>query len=637
MCGICGKVTFGENPPPVNFELIQSMTNSLVHRGPDNAGYYIHKNIGLGFRRLKIIDLVTGDQPITNEDGSIQLIFNGEIYNYQILRSQLINKGHVFSTSTDTEVIIHAYEEYGTKFVNYLRGMFAIALWDPKNDVLILARDRLGKKPLFFSFSSSYLIFASEIKAILQDRQVNRELDLCGIDMFLTYKYIPAPHSIIKSLKKVMPGSILICDLKTRSIRQEVYWEIDISNKRQINEFEAIEELRSKLDEAVKYRMISDVPIGALLSGGIDSSIIVSLMAKNSTGPINTFSIGFDEKDYNELDAARSVADRYRTTHHEIILKPDVMEILPDIVWYLDEPMADSSVVPTYYVCQAARQNVTVVLNGDGGDECFGGYNSYRAIKLDYYYGLLPDKVRHGFIDPVILKSSNVKSDLYLLSRLSRFVQSSYLPLPNKFLRWMQLFNNDQRLSLYRPEVMENFGKVLETDQPSENYLLDKFEAYAGCPSDIDKVTAVDLNTYLPGDLLVKMDRMSMANSIEARSPLLDQEIVEWSVSLPDSYKIKLLNGKYILKQAFKNDLPPALLRRKKHGFGIPINKWLRTDLHAFSKEIIFDKSSIVLELFNEGLIRDMIAAHKAGHIDCSQEIWSLMVFSLWYEKVIKQ
>jgi len=631
MCGIVGIYNFGNNRP-VDKTVLKKMCDVLRHRGPDDEGFYlssqVHKStslqIGLGIRRLAVIDLETGHQPIHNEDKTIWIVLNGEIYNYQTLSETLRAKGHCFYTKTDTETVIHLYEEYGTDCLKYLRGMFAFALWDAREEKLFIARDRVGKKPLVYTEKDGCFYFASEIKALLEIPGLEKEINLGAIDLFLTYQYIPSPITIFKKIKRLPPASFLICT-KMRIERIEKYWDLDFRKKLKISFTKACEQIKNILTESTKLRLISDVPLGAFLSGGHDSSIIVGLMAKNLTKPVKTFSIGFLEEDFSELKYARIVAKHFSTDHTEIIVQPKMTEILPKLIWYYDQPFADTSIIPSYYVAQATRKYVTVALNGDGGDENFCGYLRYPAIKLasmfpfeifgsDFYQNL-------GRLIPLVETTLST----HKLRYLRRFFTALGESAPVRNVLWHCFFTNELKDFIY-----SDFMK-LEIKKNAYDYLVNTYHL-AKAKDLIDKISYTDITTYLPEDLLVKMDIAGMANSLEARSPFLDHQLIEFTASIPSNWKLKGITTKYILKKTFEDFLPKEILQRGKQGFGLPIGKWLRDDLNEFVKSILFSEKAQRRKCFNWQNIKILVNRHLEGKEDHGYRLWALVVLELWHK-----
>ncbi len=623
MCGICGFVQSGSHACPVEREQLHSMAQTLEHRGPDSEGFYVSPDrvAGFGFRRLSIIDLSTGDQPIANEDGTLWVVFNGEIYNFRELRHTLESKGHVFHTQADTETIVHAYEEYGPDCVLHLRGMFAMAVWDEKRRRLFLARDRLGKKPLFYAATASGFYFASELKALLAIDSLPRELDSEGLDLYLTYGYIPAPWSILRVARKLPPAHWFLLDVESGTQRFERYWQPRYLPKQALGRAEACEQLKSQLTEAVRLRLMSDVPLGALLSGGLDSSLVVALMAQLSGRPVKTFTIGFEEDRYDERPYARLVAQRYGTEHHELVVRPNAAEVLPKLVWHLDEPMADSSALPTYYVAQMARQHVTVVLNGDGGDEIFGGYRHYRTILNVARFGQLPGSFRNGIAKPLF----NWGYQLIRarpLQRAYRMAEQADWPAWAVHEQRMLMFGRAARERLYR-----DGSHLLDRE-----YLRETYEQFDGCGR-LDTMLQADLLTVLPGDLLVKMDRMSMAHSLEARSPLLDQQVVEFAAQLPELFKIEGNRTKVLLRHLATQYLPQELIVRRKQGFAIPIATWLQRDLGADVNAQLLDRGAKIHSFIDPAALAQILTAPDGLSTAVGGQIWALLVLETWLQQ----
>ncbi|MEW6026948.1 MAG: asparagine synthase (glutamine-hydrolyzing) [Planctomycetota bacterium] len=637
MCGICGRINFSNTPVPD--DLIHRMCQTIVHRGPDSEGVYIQQSVAMGIRRLAIIDLQTGDQPIHNEDKSIWLVLNGEIYNFQPLREELLRKGHSFYTKTDTEVIVHLYEEYGVECLKHLRGMFALALWDNNKGQLLLARDRMGKKPLYYAQTDKHLIFGSEMKSLLINPEVKKEIDLEALDYYLTYYYIPSPLSIFKGIRKLPPASFLLCSAGG-NIKIERYWQMDYREKHSLSREEYQRRIMELLEEATRIRMISDVPLGALLSGGIDSSAVVGLMARNSYKPIKTFSIGFstgggfaygggerEDPDYSELKYAKLVAERFKTEHHEFTVTPDVVKTLPDLAWHYGEPYADSSMLPSYYVARETRKHVTVALNGDGGDENFAGYPRYQAQKLmSLPLVRILSRIANILTLPNVFGTADPKS---FFTRLKRFTAVAGLPPDRRYLVWQLCFNYASRQQLYQPWVKEKLGQAMP-----ENYLLGIYNN-AKANNHLDRMLYTDVNAYLPEDLLVKMDIATMANSLEARSPFLDHKLMEFSAGIPANLKLKGFTLKYILKQSLKDLLPEEILMRGKMGFGVPISRWFRNELKSYLQETLSPESIKKRGYLNPGVVQNVINEHLSGRVDHGARLWALLVLELWFNKYV--
>ena len=631
MCGICGILRFDGLMPDTD-RLVRKMGDKLIHRGPDDYGYHEETNCALGFRRLSIIDLNTGNQPISNEDGTIWIVFNGEIYNFHELRVRLMNAGHQFHTDTDTEVILHAYEEFGLDCLRLVRGMFAFAIWDSKQQKLLLARDCLGKKPLYYYYSNEGIIFGSELKAILQSPDVPREIDLLALDAYLTYGYIQPPLTILKGVNKLFPGSYMLVSIPERSSIIRQYWDLEFTPKSVLSEQEAVDQVRNTLTEAVRIRMFSDVPIGVLLSGGIDSTIVTGLMAQLSSQPIKSFSIGFDEYGYNELPYARLVADRFKTDHHEFIIRPDITQIIPEVIYYLDEPMDDSSAIPTYCVAKMARQQVTVVLNGDGGDEAFSGYERYGEMLSLLKISKITPRRLNGLIRSLVMNMPENIDFFRFFARVRTFTEINHLSLGEFILRSYQKWSLPMRQSLYRPETWQ----TLQVSDPfsQEDRILREFNKFASLGA-IDQMLAMDSQWYLPGDLLVKMDRMSMANSLEARSPLLDQKVIELAARLPESFKRRNVNGKIILREAFSDLIPDPILKRPKMGFKIPLGAWFRKELNEMLNDQLLAKNACNQEFFEPRIVAKILSEHQAGLDDHTSKIWGLLVLELWQRQIL--
>jgi asparagine synthase (glutamine-hydrolysing) len=625
MCGICGIFNF-EISNQFDPGMLQEMCGVLYHRGPDDEGYYTNKNIGLGMRRLSIIDLESGNQPISNEDKSIWIVFNGEIYNYKELKKELLNKGHFFSTRSDTETIVHAYEEYGNDCVTRLNGMFAFALWDQKRNLLLLARDRLGKKPLYYYFNGRSLIFASEIKSLLKSGMIEPCLDVEALDLFLTFEYIPAPWSIFKKIRKLLPGHIL--EVKDSKCTATSYWDLTMENSQHAYEKPEIR-LIELLEDSVRLRMISDVPLGIFLSGGVDSSAILAMMSRHSSMPIKTFSIGFDDDSYNELKHARLVAKMFNTDHHEEIIKPDVVKWIENLIYFLDEPLGDTSIFPTYLVSRLARKDVKVVLSGDGGDEIFAGYETYIANKVDRIYSRIPKFLMEDLVKKTIkiLPPSSKKKGI--LNKTKRFLEGSTLPEHMQHVRWMIYLSEEEKRVLYNKEFRNSLHNT-----NSYGWLEHYFDRVSSVEP-LKQQQYVDIKTFLADDILVKVDRMSMANSLETRAPLLDYRLVEFAAELSPSLKLRGLKSKYIFKKALREYLPKSILLRKKEGFSSPIKNWLRKDLKPMMMDVL--SSSIVRQrgYFNSSYVERLINEHAAGKENHAHRLWPLMLFELWHHNYL--
>ena len=622
MCGIAG-IVYTDPDRPVAVDDLKKMCGALIHRGPDDEGFFTRDNVGLGMRRLKVIDLVTGRQPISNEDGSIWIVFNGEIYNYPELRRDLEERGHKFSTQTDTETIVHAYEEYGENCVGKLNGMFAFAIWDGSRKKLLLARDRIGVKPLYYFFDGHRLLFGSELKAILQCKDIPKNIDRQALDAFLTFEYIPAPLSIFADIKKLPAGHLLILERGKVSTRQ--YWDLQFGAS-EADERELSETLYDLLKDAVRMRLISDVPLGAFLSGGIDSSSLVALMSELMDRPVKTFSIGFDDPSYNELEYARTVAKYFGTDHHELTIQPDVVNLVSDLIRHLDEPLGDVSIFPTYLVSKLAREHVTVVLSGDGGDELFGGYEWYVAEKIARYYRHLPGAVKTRWIPSLIGLVPPSPRKKGPVNKLKRFVEGSALPESLRHFRWSTFLTEASKCDLYTEDLRQSV-KHGETCSRFTTYFNTCVEADPTWQEQF-----ADVKTYLADDILVKVDRMSMANSLEARTPYLDYRVAEFAAALPTGLKLRGLQTKYLLKRCMSEKLPPCILKRKKEGFSIPMKNWLQQELRPMMEEVLSPCRIKQEELFNPSYVEKLKRDHLNGVANNSHQLWSLMVFEIWQD-----
>jgi asparagine synthase (glutamine-hydrolysing) len=625
MCGITGIVR--RDGAQIDRELLARMNDAIRHRGPDDDGFYFSDGVGLAMRRLAIIDLKSGRQPIHNADRTAWIVFNGEIYNYRELRKQLEALGHTFYTDSDTEAIIHAYDEYGTDCPKHLRGMFALAIWNERDKSLFLARDRVGKKPLLYAQTGDQLIFGSEFMALLAHPAVSREVNYEAIHHYLSFISVPAPLTAYQAIRKLEPGHWLLW--QNGEIKSERYWQIDFSRKVNISEQEAGERLSELLRDAVRVRLMSEVPLGAFLSGGIDSSAVVALMAQESSEPVKTFSIGFEEQDFSELHHARRVAEHVGAEHHEFIVRPNAMEILPTLVEHYGEPFADSSAIPSYYVSRETRRFVTVALNGDGGDECFAGYERYAAMNLaQRYTKLLPAAVRNG----VVANLANALPEFKTrgaLSKGKRFLKAASLSPIQRYLRWISAFDENAKLDLYSDGFRER------TKDFSTVGIIQPWFAKANGAGIVDASLLTDTMTYLPNDLLVKMDIASMTVSLEARSPFLDHHLMEFAASLPEKLKLRRMTTKYLLKRVLKDLVPADILSRGKMGFGVPIGHWFRGTMQPFLRETLLSEKALGRNLFQSEKVRQLVDQHVEGRIDHSHRLWSLLMLELWFQRFI--
>lgn len=637
MCGIVGIVDSIARSP--DEAALRDMCAAMVHRGPDDEGYFLSDGsgcgsrfqggaaAGLGMRRLAIIDLATGKQPIHNEDQTVWVVLNGEIYNYPELRVELESKGHRFYTQSDTEAIVHAYEEYGCDVPQRLRGMFAFALWDATEQRLLLARDRVGKKPLLYSVAGSKLIFASEFQAMLRHPDVSREINFEALNNYLSFMCVPAPMTAFAAIRKLEPGHLLIW--QNGEVEKRSYWTLDFSRKISISEEEAGERAVELLREAVRVRLMSDVPLGAFLSGGIDSSAIVALMSELSRGRVKTFSIGFEEQDFSEIEHARRIAERFGTEHHEFIVRPDALEVLPTVVRHYGEPYADSSAIPTYYLAKMTRQHVTVALSGDGGDECFAGYERYVAMRIAERYSRLPRVLRDQVLQPAIAAMPPGNSRRSQYGRIRRLLGVMGRPRSEGYLSLTCGFSEELKAELCTREFLKRTAHSSALD-----YMQPWF-AGNGEIDIVDRLAMADTANYLPNDLLVKVDIASMAVSLEARAPFLDHHLMEFAASLPAGYKLRGLTTKYLLKQALRGLLPKENLSRKKMGFGVPLGRWFRGELRQFVSETILAERTLMRGYFKPEALRHLVEQHVEGRRDYAQQLWTLLMLELWHREFI--
>jgi len=624
MCGIAGFVEASTVATPFGLEssaaLVRRMCDVIRHRGPDDEGTWVDEGVALGMRRLSIIDLSTGHQPIHNEDRSVWIVFNGEIYNFRELRTELELAGHRFYTATDTEVIVHAYEQWGQGAIGRLRGMFGLAIWDARSRALLVARDRIGIKPMHYAQMNGRLYFGSELKSLLQAPDLPRDLDANALDHYLSFLYTPRDGSIFKSVRKLPPGHLLTWTDGRIAVKQ--YWQLPVDETFRGSDEDAVQHLRGVLGDAVRSHLMSDVPLGAFLSGGIDSSLVVGLMSEFSSSRVKTFSIGFDEPAFDELEHARRVAVHFGTDHHEFVVKPDGVSILDKLVSHFDEPFADSSAIPTWYVSEMARRHVTVVLSGDGGDELFGGYERYlphpRVVAFDRYSpralrrvaGIAAARLPHG---------TRGKNFLRHVGRDDR----------GRYLDAIRFFGADEKPALLTVDVQ----RAIDTLDP-ETLLARRFERFSQLPWP-SQMMRFDAETYLPEDVLTKVDRMSMAHSIESRVPLLDNEVIDFASTLPASLKIKNGRRKHVLKEVAATLLPRDILNRKKQGFGVPLGTWFRGNLRELFADTLLSPSSLQRGYFQPAFVRRIVDEHLAGTRDHTLRLWQLVVFEKWQQQYV--
>lgn len=623
MCGITGKISFA------GFEIesshLKAMNSAIVHRGPNDTGVYISpdQTVGLGHQRLSIIDLSpAGHQPMRYMD-RYEIVFNGEIYNWQEERRQLETLGYRFTSNSDTEIIMALYDRYQENCVLHLRGMFAFAIYDERERILFCARDRVGKKPFKYYFDNNVFIFASELKAILTQSEYVRSVDYTAIHHYLTLQYVPAPLTGFTGIKKLLPAHYIKINIKDKIVKIQKYWHLDYSHKLELSEREWARKITSTLEEATRMRMMADVPLGAFLSGGIDSSAVVALMAKHSSTPIKTFSIGFEEEKYNELPFAKRIAKLYQTDHTEFIVNPEAIEILPYLVKQYEEPYADSSALPTYYLSKLTREHVTVALNGDGGDENFAGYGRYSVQKFSLWY----DRVRwlhHTLAIPTTRHLARYIQNT-LLERADRFASTMSEPYPHRYVNYICYFSNAAKKHLYTKSFFDKVGL-----QDSYDIIARQF-AIAHTSHPLDQTLYADIATYLPDDLLVKVDIATMAVGLEGRSPFLDHKFMELTAQIPFHLKLKGLNTKkYILKKALEGILPDPILYRPKMGFGVPIERWFRGDLQKFTANILLSDRASARGLFRPEAVQKLLKIHTNSNINYANHIWALLTLELW-------
>lgn len=623
MCGICGIVTASRPGPDP--DVLRKMADSIIHRGPDDEGIVVSGRAGIAARRLSIIDVHGGHQPIANEDETIWCALNGEIYNFPELMEQLRFRGHRFRTHCDTEVIVHLYEEYGLGFLDRIDGMFALVLWDARKDTVVLARDRIGIKPLYYADLGDRLLFGSELKALLP-AGLPTDIDPDALNAYFTLTYVPTPFTIYRAARKLRPGHYLIWE-RGSAVREEPYWELPTSSgsAHPAGTQELAEELLRLLRLAVKRHMISDVPLGAFLSGGLDSSTVVALMAEQSSMPVSTFSIGFNERSYDETPHARVVAEAFGTDHHELVQQPDPLLLVEKLPWMYDEPFADSSAVATYSVAELARRHVTVALTGDGGDEVFGGYLIYRAHKLAQLYRGLPSVVRDGLVPwgTRLLPPSDRKISFEFKAK--RFARDASLPPLQAHLGWRTNFPPDLRRQL----LAEESGTDVALDLMQRYFALGLAGDAAGA------ALYADTRLGLPDDMLTKVDRATMAVSLEARVPLLDRAVVEFMASLPSSLKTHRLDLKYLLKRAVRDVVPRSVVQRKKEGFNVPVARWLRQDLRDLMLDVLSPTHVQEMGILDQTVVAEVIREHLDGTVDRGRELWLLLMFGLWHDRYL--
>ena len=627
MCGICGYLNLDGSPARADGTL-EALCDAIVHRGPDDRGTIIDGPVALGMQRLSIIDLAGGHQPIPNEDKSVWVVFNGEIYNFPELRRDLEQRGHRFSTRTDTEVLVHLYEEHGIDCVKHLNAMAALALWDRKRQRLLLARDRLGKKPLYYTVTGNTLVFGSELKALFRHPGVRRRVDITALSKYLAYDYVPSPFSIVEGVHKLLPGHVLVVENGT--VRTERYWGLAYTPKQRqtASEEELAEEFLTRFREAVRRRLMSDVPLGVFLSGGLDSSSITALMTELSPGRVKSFSIGFTERSFDESAHAKLVAGALGTEHREFIMQEaEALELIPVLARVMDEPLGDGSIVPTYWLSQQTRRYVTVALSGEGGDELFCGYPTYAAHRLADWYTRLPRAVMKRTLEPLLWRLPVSTANFSFDFKVKKFLSGLDYPPDVRHQVWMGSFGPVEQRELFLPEV---YGKLRGEELYSEiPRVID-----AGRPgSRTDHVSCLDTSLYLPEDLLVKADRASMACSLELRAPLLDYTLAEFIATLPSDLKFRGFTTKYLYKKAVERILPKEIVHRKKKGFGIPIAKWIKKDLKGLFQDALAPEKIRSEGFFQPEYVRTLLRDHLDGRKDNRKPLWTLLMFELWLQE----
>jgi asparagine synthase (glutamine-hydrolysing) len=629
MCGICGELSLRGGEPPI-VRTVQSMLRAMDHRGPDDQGHYSDDQVTLGSTRLAIIDLAGGRQPIHNEDRTIWIVFNGEIYNFPALRRQLERLGHTFYTRSDTEAVVHAYEEFGAECVEHLNGIFAFAIWDQRKRLLFLARDRMGVKPLFYTVTDRTLIFGSELKVLLAHPQVERKLDLTSLNEYLTFEYVPAPRSMIKDVKKLPPGHILTA--QDGRVESRPYWDVRLerseTGRKSVGEHK--QELRDQLRSSVARELLSDVPVGVLLSGGIDSSAIAMAAAGSYAGRLKTFTAVFEDASFDESHFARVVARRAGTEHHELIVTADdLLSIVPRLGELIDEPLGDSSFVPTYLLCQFARRHVKVALGGDGGDELFAGYPTYQAHRLiEYYEALVPGSVRRAWVPQLIKRIPTSFTNVSFDFQLKRFFSARGAPVSVRHHQWLGSFTPAEKRDLLEP-----WARVEERDTFE---IVSRHQRQCSADEAINRLLYWDMKLYLEGDILQKVDRASMACSLEVRVPLLNHAFVEWATTVPHDLKLKGLTTKYLFRKAMEGILPPAITRRRKKGFNMPVATWLAGPLRELLEDTLAEHRLRSDGFFEARTVRRLLDEHYSRRADHRKLLWTLLVFQLWHDRFLR-
>ncbi len=621
MCGISGIFEFDQSRP-IERETVHRMNESLRHRGPDDEGIFVGPGIGLGHRRLSIIDVAGGHQPISNEDGTIWVLLNGEIYNYPELSAELSSRGHQFTTKSDTEAIVHLYEDYGEECFAKLRGMFAIAIWDSRERKILLARDRVGKKPLYYYVDRNRLIFGSELKAVLAADGLPRTIDPLAVCDYFSFSYIPAPKTVYKNIRKLQPAHYLV--VSRSGLRETEYWKLSFSNVKNYSEDEWCELIRQQLCEATRIRLMSEVPLGAFLSGGVDSSSVVAMMSRLMDRPVTTCSIGFSADKYDESEFARQIADQFRSDHHEETVEVNALDVLDKLAWHYDEPFADSSAVPTYYVSKVARRQVTVALGGDGGDENFAGYRRYIFDRAENQLrSYLPESLRRTVFGPLGRMYPGLAWAPRPLRAKATFQSLARTPLEGYF-NSISVFRPDEKPRLFTPEFRQQIA-----DYDSLEVLRRHYES-ADTTDPLSRIQYVDIKTYLPDDILTKVDRASMAVSLELRAPILDHRFMELVASIPSDLKLRGRTGKYIFKKAMEPVLPKDILYRPKQGFAIPLDQWFRRELKDVAYQLIIENNHG--GILDTRYLKHIWKQHQAGIFDRSAYLWTVLMFRKWQQ-----
>jgi asparagine synthase (glutamine-hydrolysing) len=620
MCGICGFNWCDK-------DLVETMAGAIAHRGPDQEGSYADENVSLAHRRLSIIDLSEkGTQPMTNEDGSLWLVFNGEIYNFPSLRARLADRGHRFSSNTDTEVILHAYEEYGPNCVDHLSGMFAFAIWDRRRRELFLARDRIGIKPLYYYHKNGRFIFASEIKAILCCPDVSRELDPLALYYYLAYEFVPAPLTMFRDIKKLQPGHTLT--LRDGQLYDKEYWDLTFHHEPKPESYYR-DRLLELLENAVRSHLISDVPLGVFLSGGLDSSTVVALMHRILGEGVSTFSLGYEDPTFSELEYARQVARYFNTNHSEIIIEPLTHEDIETAAWHLDEPMTDLSTIPFYMISRRAREDVKVCLSGEGGDELFAGYDRFKASRVDRYFSLVPEPIRRHLIAPLVRALPDQPSKKGAINMLKRFIDGAMLPKEGGHIRWQCFGSPEQDAALFKPEFIEAVRPDLFAPI---RYYMEKCSS----ESRLDREIYTDIRGVMPDSVLMKVDKMSMAHALEVRVPFLDYEFVEFTATIPPHLKLRRFTTKAVFREAIDPILPPGIAWRKKQGYSLPIKNWLREEMRDYMVETL-SCSPVIKQHLRMEYVNTLIAQHLARTHNHNHILWSLINVAVWHRLFVEE